>query len=384
MICYDEKIKEQFKKVIAYSQEFNKKELNVDSLFADWAEKKERFFKLFNDNLILETKEKVRFELDEHAKTEKLNEFIEELINDEDTEFISDFLSDNFDGFYNNTVITNAYEEYNIHCGDKLIKAIKKIAKDRISTDEINQIQTAASMLIQENKVEGYLCFSIHPLDFLSLSENTYNWRSCHALDGDYRAGNLSYMGDPSTFICYLKGEDEVQLPNFPSDIKWNSKKWRVLFFADKNLDIIFAGRQYPYSSEAGLRLVLDSFKENCKENMLYGFRYENWKDDYIKVFAGVELRSKYFVHNLELYSLQDTIDDVESGNDTLHYNDLLHSSCYHYPYYVSRNFWSASSSKPKIEIGSEVLCLKCRKNLITHSELMVCDECKWGVFFNG
>ena len=28
--------------------------------------------------------------------------------------------------------------------------------------------------------------------DYLSLSENAFNWRSCHALDGEYRAGNLS------------------------------------------------------------------------------------------------------------------------------------------------------------------------------------------------
>lgn len=84
-------------------------------------------------------------------------------------------------------------------------------------------------MLIQEDKVTGILCLSIHPLDYLSLSENTYNWRSCHALDGEYRAGNLSYMMDNTTVVCYLKGEDEAELPHFPAEVKWNSKKWRML-----------------------------------------------------------------------------------------------------------------------------------------------------------
>ena len=71
----------------------------------------------------------------------------------------------------------------------------------------------------------------MHPLDYLSLSENTYNWRSCHSLDGEYRAGNLSYMMDKSTVICYLKSNDDVILSNFGPEVKWNSKKWRVLLY---------------------------------------------------------------------------------------------------------------------------------------------------------
>ena len=87
-------------------------------------------------------------------------------------------------------------------------------------------------MILQEDKIEGTLCFSVHPLDFLSSSENTYNWRSCHSLDGEFCAGNLSYMADSATMICYLKSDKEEILPRFPEDIPWNNKKWRVFLEA--------------------------------------------------------------------------------------------------------------------------------------------------------
>lgn len=125
----------------------------------------------------------------------------------------------------------------------KLVKAFKYFEENPRSLEDI---QNYASRIIQEDKIEGTLCFSVHPLDFLSVSENTYNWRSCHALDGEYRAGNLSYMVDRSTFICYLRGAENQKLPHFPEDVLWNSKKWRMLLYMEDKRRGLMAGRQYP------------------------------------------------------------------------------------------------------------------------------------------
>ena len=84
----------------------------------------------------------------------------------------------------------------------------------------------------------------MHPLDFLSLSENTYNWRTCHSLDGEFKAGNLSYMIDSSTFIVYLRPEKTYNiLLTFPNTVQWNSKKWRMLMFLSDDYQMMFAGR---------------------------------------------------------------------------------------------------------------------------------------------
>ena len=37
-------------------------------------------------------------------------------------------------------------------------------------------LQNKASQIIQEDCVEGTVCFSVHPLDYLSISENIYNF----------------------------------------------------------------------------------------------------------------------------------------------------------------------------------------------------------------
>ena len=50
---------------------------------------------------------------------------------------------------------------------------------------------------------------SIHPCDYLEMSNDDNTWRSCHCLnDGEYQAGTLSYMGDTVTMIFYTVNPD--------------------------------------------------------------------------------------------------------------------------------------------------------------------------------
>ena len=174
-------------------------------------------------------------------------EFIDTLSRDYDyplADLIS-FVQLNYDSFFDNLVSVGytTADGTKIKPGMKLSKAFKFFVDDE---DILDNIQTLASRIIQNNVLSGELCVSVHPLDFLSSSENSYNWRSCHSLNGEYRSGNLSYMVDSTTFIAYIKGKDKHVLPNFPNDVKWNSKKWRTLFFTSENFEVLFAGRQYP------------------------------------------------------------------------------------------------------------------------------------------
>ena len=118
---------------------------------------------------------------------------------------------------------------------------------------------------------------SVHPLDFLSLSENGHNWRTCHSLDGDYRAGNISYLLDDVTFIAYLKAQDNYYLPNFPTSIPWNSKKWRVLLHLSKDKNLLMAGKQYPLQLERGMQAVLNRIKNDI--NLLDLKEEEEWSE---------------------------------------------------------------------------------------------------------
>lgn len=230
-------------------------------------------------------------------------------------------------------------------------------------------------MIIQETKVKGKLCLSVHPLDFLSVSENNYNWRSCHALDGDYRSGNLEYMLDETTIVCYLKGEnEEAYLQRFPDNVKWNDKKWRMLLFCGPHDNLLMAGRQYPMFSRPALDIVFSAYYQSMKLNR----GYSSWVNDYVNKWPSslgyeIDLDHKYICIQRKLYYMFDLI--ISNGHH-LFYNDLLHSS-YYTPYYCwKERYESYDVSELRMRIGRSAICPCCGKEYITDSSTMVCDNC--------
>lgn len=377
-----EEVREQVAKVIEFSQDIP--DPKVDELIDNWLEAKRDFIELFGGELIYEFPEKVSFEIGPREKTLRVNDFIELVRTTYDNEELAQFIAFNRDGFFSNKVLKNyEYEGISINQGMKLLKAFKFFEDD---AETLNRLQSAASMIIQENKIEGTLCLSVHPLDFLSSSENNHNWRSCHALDGDYRAGNLSYIQDKSTVLCYLRSDKMERIPNFPTDVLWNSKKWRVLLFFSDNWDLLFAGRQYPFNTEAGIEFV--------KNNLLPSAGLDHWSDwtgELIKngTNAGIDFyyTSPYIPVGNKLRALNDVIEDAK---DALHYNDLLHSTCYSpiYAYRVEEMAFpspfkkdnaliSVTKHNTKIHVGHNCKCLRCGNGLITMTESMMCEPCE-------
>ena len=251
-------IKQQFREVITFSQGIDNPK--VDKLFDMWLAKKKDFIIAFGNQLIYEFPNKVQFYLTDAEKDSRINEFIIKL--DEEYEYydLARFVDHMRESFFNNIT-----DKDFMTCDDIVIKAGTKIIKSfkyfNIEPCHLEDLQNEASRIIQENCIEGYLCFSVHPLDFLSTAETTHKWRSCHALDGEHRSGNLSYMVDNSTIIAYLRSEDkDVKLPRFPGWIGWNSKKWRTLLYFSDDRNMIMAGRQYPIASQNGLDEILKSY----------------------------------------------------------------------------------------------------------------------------
>lgn len=375
-------IKSQVYRVIQYSQ--NIPDPKVDELLDEWLEAKRDFIEIMGGKLIYEYPEPVSFELGDKAKYLRIDDFICML---EDKWFNSDlasFVEANKDGFFINQVIEDYfYQDLVIPKGMKLLKAFKFFETDPIA---LHDIQSAASMIIQEDKVEGTLCFSVHPLDYLSSSENNHNWRSCHSLDGDYRAGNLSYMKDRSTVICYLKSKKMEKLRNFPDDILWNSKKWRVLLFFSESWNMIAAGRQYPFSTDIGL----DFIKNNLMPKL--GLSNESitwspWIKEKVKMFKDedfyIPLKASYVPDcSGRLIPLEELIID-EPGS--LMFNDLLRSSFYEpvFTYRIKPTYFEIPIPKfyntmpTKIRVGGAVKCCWCGKKNISLPQSFMCNDCE-------
>ncbi len=376
-----EDIKEQFISVIQYSQRIS--DPQIDKLFDSWKTSKDKFIKLFR-GLIYECPEEIEFTLSKEIQNSRAMQFSDFVYDSFNNEELSMFLDKNLDGFYDNKVING---DGVVPKGMKLIKAFKFFEKDK---NKLHKIQDMASQLVQENKIKGKLCFSVHPLDFLSSSENTYNWRSCHALNGDYRAGNLSYMVDEVTFMVYLKGEDNVILDSFGDDVPWNSKKWRTLMHISPNDCLMFAGRQYPFSSITGLDKVLEIFNyllnrdEIDDEDLyyLYPKKFTSWENRYINFCIDKDTDEKLILNGKHIYLNGDIfkIDQIVHQHCMgLNYNDILHSTCYEYPFYAYKGSFNKLiiTEQDIITLGGPVKCLHCGKELITSPNSMRCDHCE-------
>lgn len=382
---YDE-IKKQFKDVLSYSQDISNPQ--VDELFDKWEKAKSYFIEQFGGKLIYEVPETQIFHLSETVKNTLIADFIEKLRVRYAEFALIDFVLQQKAGFFDNEVVKETEKDGNkIPKGMKLLKSFKYFVKDK---ENLMNIQNEASRVIQENKVEGKLCFSVHPLDFLSLSENACNWRSCHALDGEYRAGNLSYMIDECTFICYLRAEQkENHLPGFPNTVKWNNKKWRMLLFLSADKSMLMAGRQYPFSSTGGLEVVLKYMFKTKPE----ATHWCNWIAGTGKTFADGEantyLDDNYYMIDHKLLPKKKFIIRNEGSRE---FNDLLYSS-YYEPVYAFQYLkiidggifgdetiesldWG-SWKETKFYIGGAVKCINCGINYIKDSDdTMLCDDC--------
>lgn len=333
------------------------------------------------EELIWQSASPVCMQLDSEDKKNQFTRFRERIISEYESAGILAFLMDlTSDDFFNNLTSKNYYitidknHEVKIPKGYKVLKAFKLI-EDNESI--ITEIQQEASAIIQMNCCTGYLCFSVHPLDFLSLSENTSNWRSCHALDGEFRSGNLSYMLDSATLICYIKSSYDVKLPRFPEQVKWNNKKWRTLLFFSNDRNMLIAGRQYPYTISGAMNMIKDFYLPAA------GFhKYGIWHDTLMTTLRENDDFSFYFPRLIPVGNSLIPLGTLfrTGAGLRLHFDDVLNSSFYSPIYAYFNDNWSQTgdtdSLNTRFYVGKDVPCPICGEHNIYFPEEMSCEEC--------
>ena len=377
-------ITENVKKVLYYSQGwFENAVQGVPAILDLWQRNKSYFIEHMNGQLIYQLPETVSFELDDRAKRSNLERFAGRVSDYYDNVPLADFLYNlKLEDFYNN--ITS--QEYPIYYATKTVPKKFKIVKAfkflEDNEDKLKELQSEASRIIQENVISGHLCFSVHPLDYLSISENAHNWRSCHALDGDYRSGNLNYMVDPTTVICYLRADKEAVLPHFPSDVLWNSKKWRNLLFFSNDRTLVMAGRPYPFAADSGIELI----RTKLLPALNFG-TWSTWRNTCINHYDD-SLSGRRFVFSNMIpvgNTLKPFKEVVFDGPNTYHYNDLLRSSIYSpkWSYRQLSHSWlensdttGCSDEHTHIEVGEACPCPICGQDVVSFTEEMSCPHC--------
>lgn len=149
--------------------------------------------------------------------------------------------------------------------------------------EEYENFRVAHSMIYNDKRIKGNVCISIHPLDFMTMSDNDSNWTSCMTWTqkGCYRIGTVEMMNSNNVVCCYIESSNDYNFGENESDESWhwNNKKWRQLFYVTK--DIAVCGKAYPYQCKDLSIVILDKIKKLTEENLnrSYTFGPEPYRD---------------------------------------------------------------------------------------------------------
>ena len=204
-----------------------------------------------------------------------------------------------------------------VQTGSKPIKMLQKIIKS-YPDNNVTSLQdfiNLHSCVMNNATLKGTLCLSIHPLDYMTMSDNQHGWTSCMswAEEGCYRLGTVEMMNSESVVVAYLKSNDGkvYEIGNNT----WNSKKWRQLIIVDS--DFICGIKCYPYRcdelTEIAIKWLMelgyvpsfctacyregrvgDRFMEICKEQKIHNFCHPNaimTLEEYLEDYASPETR---------------------------------------------------------------------------------------------
>ena len=156
--------------------------------------------------------------------------------------------------------------------GMKTMKYLSKIAT-AFGLEGFEDFRIWQSLLTNNRKFKGKLTLSIHPMDFMTMSDNNCGWNTCmswgYEHEGDYRFGTTEMLNSPYVVCAYLESAEPMSICNHYS---WNSKKWRQLFIVRD--DIIVNVKAYPYNNIILTKEVIDWLKDLVASN--WGVYYQN------------------------------------------------------------------------------------------------------------
>lgn len=181
----------------------------------------------------------------------------------------------------------NAKKMLQIQVGTKPLKAIGRVIsyfKEDYPFNEttFEEFKKEYAIIESEKTVTGKFCISIHPMDFLTMSDNNSNWTSCMNWknEGCYHVGTIEMMNSNNVVCAYLLhgnnqfvfNKDAINPDTGEIIGIWNNKRWRQLFYITK--DIICCGKPYPYIAKDLTLTILDQIKVLAKDNLNWNYQY--------------------------------------------------------------------------------------------------------------
>ncbi len=326
---------------------YKKLKINSSPILKQWELNKSHIYNnFFNKQLIIKIPVKIELEKqDDYTKKQFLSKGskFEDLIDQIDgISLVKNYLQKD------TTIFNQVYPK-----GMKITRIFKKIMKN----NDFVIIDRIYGNVLKNLFTQGNLCFSIDPVDFLTMGDNNSKWTSCHSLQGEFKGGLLGLLIDNATIVCYLEMEE---LFSYKNKVKINDKKWRVLFHINETHDFGIFNNAYPYYHNILMQMAGN---EICKL-----FKKES---DFLSLSSNK--------------ILPNCVKDVKPSdyNDPLHYNDLLlKSDNTNYEMstvkivaekeLIKNNFKNVNT----VTIGDFPFCPVCGKHMIDHHKSLECDFC--------
>lgn len=228
-------------------------------------------------------------------------------------------------------------------CGQRTSRVLNAICKkyglDKVEGYNACFAKLADSLNPLSISRNGYL--SVHPCDYLEMSNADNPWHSCHNLDhGEYRAGTLSYMGDGSTMVFFTTSADDF------GEHTYSLPKLTRQVFAYGN-GILLQSRLYPDYEDADTATTYRNLVQRALAACLGA------PDLWVRR-TGMDYIAEY----------------VYTDEDALHYTDYTYD-CYH----PSVSFLQDLEDPEPLTVGSAAHCLCCGYQ-ISDSEEVLCYSC--------
>lgn len=335
---------------------------NVEQILAEWNKSKKRLLKALGGNLRVEIP--IHTEMEKYYYYKKLEQvykpfaarsvedldwwlkkenrsrthrFIESLgqevytanLRNDDISYLSSYLS--YTTVREGKILSAEHEfrggrkeSLKIPQGTKTMRAIRKVIEYYEFENSIKLFDSwrdDISLANTDKVIDATLVFSIHPIDFMTMSDNNSGWTSCMAWQhtGAYSAGTIEMMNSNLAVVAYLKNEEK---PFFFDGVELPNKFWRSLVFVHK--DLLLIGKNYPYSSRKMEEIILDKMQELLYNNLKWKYQYKKQKyydlikysksNSYIRDYLGRGYRKHKIYVYMKYAMYNDFIEDVDTS----------------------------------------------------------------------
>ena len=356
----------------------------LDYILREWNKSKQTLFNIFGEKLMLE--KEIQVEDGANKKIREINNYLISL--NPGTNFINS-VRNLFE--FNSTYFENTYATYNLTRanqlftnrvakefsyrnkdgkvikvpeGAKVMKVLQKIAKEFDLPDfEIFRNHISRITEIRKSKIKFTL--SIHPLDYMTMSDNANGWESCMNWTqgpGSYRAGTIEMMNSPVVVVAYITTK-----PYYPANtsIEWTSKSWRELIIVHPNT--ICSVKSYPYYNIAFDKALVNWLADLVEEKTEWRYNRKLSQESlesssYIKAWKD---KDDYFLLNFETNEM---------------YNDFGNTDNYGI---FSINPPDNKYHTTTINYSGLMTCMCCGENdyWSDDTETVICEDCEPSIY---